>query len=339
MVRVTLASATGSTLFAEESVTVVATRGSVGTSTAIIGKNVTFQYTVGSPLDIYVYGDGTSGTGTVSTGGTLTFSGTNGVTASASGATITIGTPQDLRSNASPTFSNLTVSNSKISTSTATGALTVAGGLGVGGNVWAGNVYADNMFFANGATLSSVISGGVTGYTLPTATTSVLGGVKIGNSIAAAVDGTIDVLTSGLSTATSSTVGVVKPGYGLSVGVDGSMNLGANGNVHITGCSSGQYLQTDGSGTTSWVAQSGGGGLTIGTTTITSGTTTKVLYDNAGILGEYTITGTAGSVVLSTSPTFTGAGGLRPILLKVKLISLCVHPPSNSNIPIVTPVP
>jgi len=65
VVRVTLADATGATTYAEESVTVVATRGSVGTSTAIIGKNVTFQYTVGSPLDIYVYGDGTSGTGTI----------------------------------------------------------------------------------------------------------------------------------------------------------------------------------------------------------------------------------------------------------------------------------
>jgi hypothetical protein len=43
-------------------------------------------------------------------------------------------------------------------------------------------------------------------------------------------------------------------------------------------------------------------GLTVGTTTITSGTTTRILYDNAGVLGEYTITG-SGNVVMSTSPT------------------------------------
>ena len=49
----------------------------------------------------------------------------------------------------------------------------------------------------------------------------------------------------------------------------------------------------------------GGGGLTIGTTTITSGTNTKVLYNNAGVVGEYTITGT-GNVAMSASPTFTG---------------------------------
>lgn len=46
-------------------------------------------------------------------------------------------------------------------------------------------------------------------------------------------------------------------------------------------------------------------GLTIGTTTISSGTTTRILYDNAGILGEYTITGTGTVVAMATSPSFT----------------------------------
>jgi hypothetical protein len=49
----------------------------------------------------------------------------------------------------------------------------------------------------------------------------------------------------------------------------------------------------------------GGGGITIGTTTITSGTNTRVLYNNAGVVGEYTITGT-GNVVMSAAPTLTG---------------------------------
>jgi len=52
---------------------------------------------------------GTSGTGSVSGGGTLTFAGTYGVTASASGSTITIATPQDLQTTASPSFTNLSV--------------------------------------------------------------------------------------------------------------------------------------------------------------------------------------------------------------------------------------
>lgn len=48
----------------------------------------------------------------------------------------------------------------------------------------------------------------------------------------------------------------------------------------------------------------GAAGLTVGTTTITSGTTTRVLYDNAGVLGEYAVSG-SGNVAMTTSPTFT----------------------------------
>lgn len=50
-------------------------------------------------------------------------------------------------------------------------------------------------------------------------------------------------------------------------------------------------------------ADASSSGLTVGTTTITSGTTTRVLYDNAGVLGEYTVSG-SGSVAMTTSPTF-----------------------------------
>jgi hypothetical protein len=60
------------------------------------------------------------------------------------------------------------------------------------------------------------------------------------------------------------------------------------------------YLAGDGT----YSVPAGSGGLTIGTTTITSGTTTRVLFDNAGVLGEYTISGT-GNVAMTTSPTFT----------------------------------
>lgn len=68
--------------------------------------------------------------------------------------------------------------------------------------------------------------------------------------------------------------------------------------------------QTDGnvltlvSGVPSWAAPAGGG-ITIGATTITGGTDTKSLYNNAGVVGERTVTGT-GNTVLSASPTLTG---------------------------------
>lgn len=68
-------------------------------------------------------------------------------------------------------------------------------------------------------------------------------------------------------------------------------------------CASTQFVQNAIAGTAA--------NLVVGTTTISAGTSGRVLYDNAGVLGEYPITGTAGNVVLSTnptiaSPTFTG---------------------------------
>lgn len=57
-----------------------------------------------------------------------------------------------------------------------------------------------------------------------------------------------------------------------------------------------------------WVPSPGGGGgssgLTVGATGIASGTSGKVEYNNAGLLGEYSVSG-SGSVALTTSPTFT----------------------------------
>lgn len=65
---------------------------------------------------------------------------------------------------------------------------------------------------------------------------------------------------------------------------------------------SGKFLKTDGLNP-SW--GSVGGGITIGTSTITSGTNTRVLYDNSGVIGEYTLTGTGTVVVMATGPTLS----------------------------------
>lgn len=43
--------------------------------------------------------------------------------------------------------------------------------------------------------------------------------------------------------------------------------------------------------------------IKVGTTTVSSGTTTRILYDNAGTLGEYTLTGSGTVVVMQTSPS------------------------------------
>jgi filamentous hemagglutinin len=71
---------------------------------------------------------GTTGTGSVSLlNGTLTLAGTNGVTVAASGSTLTISEPQDLRTTATPTFNGL-VTTTHTSTSMTAGTYTVAAG-------------------------------------------------------------------------------------------------------------------------------------------------------------------------------------------------------------------
>jgi len=65
----------------------------------------------------------------------------------------------------------------------------------------------------------------------------------------------------------------------------------------------GKYCIGDGTTALSALTFYGGisaSGLTVGTTTITGGTNTKVLYNNNGVVGEYTVTG-SGSVVLDST--------------------------------------
>ena len=70
----------------------------------------------------------------------------------------------------------------------------------------------------------------------------------------------------------------------------------------------GQYKIGDGTTALSALTYYGGvssSGLTVGTTTITGGTNTRILYNNNGVVGEYSVTGTGTTAVLSTSPTIT----------------------------------
>ena len=72
-----------------------------------------------------------------------------------------------------------------------------------------------------------------------------------------------------------------------------------------TAGTNGYSLTTDGSGNTTWTnVSAGGSGITIGTTTITSGSNTNILYNNSGVVGEYTVSGSGTVVALTTSPTF-----------------------------------
>lgn len=80
-----------------------------------------------------------------------------------------------------------------------------------------------------------------------------------------------------------------------------------NWNWPVTAGSAGQCLVSQGGGSTAmtWGTCSGGGSsITIGTSAISGGTNTRVLYNNSGVVGEYTISG-SGNVAMTTSPAFT----------------------------------
>jgi hypothetical protein len=99
----------------------------------------------------------------------------------------------------------------------------------------------------------------------------------------------------------------------LGIGVSApSEKLEVSGNVRFSGAlmpnntagTSGYLLTSAGAGSPPTWTNPSSLGLTVGTTTIASGTTTRILYDNAGVLGEYTLTGTGTVVAMQTSPTF-----------------------------------
>jgi hypothetical protein len=93
--------------------------------------------------------------------------------------------------------------------------------------------------------------------------------------------------------------------------VTGVSNLGPNGNVIITGGSSGQVLSTDGSGILSWITVSGGGGganIANGTSNVnipaSGGNVNTSVAGNANIL---VVTGTG----VNVAGTFNSTGNLR----------------------------
>lgn len=87
---------------------------------------------------------------------------------------------------------------------------------------------------------------------------------------------------------------------------------GATGWARLAAGTNGQFLRTSGAGADPAWATIAAGGLTVGTTTITSGTSGNVLYNNGGVLGEYTTVpvseGGTGSSSLTANNVLLGNG-------------------------------
>jgi hypothetical protein len=132
-----------------------------------------------------------------------------------------------------------------------------------------------NVLYYNTTTKEVTYGTAPVNYTLPTATTTVLGGVKVdGTTITINGSGVISGSSSySLPTASGSVLGGIKIGSGLSI--DGSGVVTASGGTTLpsqTG-NNGKYLTTDGS-TLSWATVAGGGSGA----TVAIDTTDTVLY-------------------------------------------------------------
>jgi len=141
-----------------------------------------------------------------------------------------------------------------------------------------GNAATANYFIGSGANLTSLPAGNISG--------------QVGNALVA---GTVYTAAQPNITSVGTLTGLTSNGI-VNFANTSNTTLGAVGNVHITGGSSGQYLQTDGSGTLSWA-------------TVTSGSTSNISNGNSNV----NIPSANGNVLVSVAgnsniASFSGTG-------------------------------
>lgn len=150
------------------------------------------------------------------------------------------------------------------------------------------NVGSAGAFVVNGGALGTPSSGTLTNAT--------------GLPIDGGTSGTLPILRGGTGQTTASAAfNALSP---ITSTGDLIIGNGANSATRLA-IGTSNYVLTSNGTTASWQPVPGAS-LAVGSSAITGGTTGRVLYDNAGTLGEYTVTGTAGSVVLSDAPSLTG---------------------------------
>lgn len=154
--------------------------------------------------------------------------------------------------------------------------------------------------------LATTPTGTVTSVTGTTNRITSTGGATPVIDISSSYVGQSSITTLGTITTGTLSTGAIIAGVTMTLGSDASNDIyyrnGSGILTRLANGTTGQVLTATTASAPSWTTLSGG--IIVGTTTITSGTTTRILYDNAGVLGEYVISGT-GNVAMTTSPVFT----------------------------------
>ena len=156
-------------------------------------------------------------------------------------------------------LSNLTVGNATANTVFGNGTITTTGNANVG-NLSFGSGAIAGTGNITGGNIIGIIAAGTN--TISTTGNITSGNANLGNLVQA------NFATVTLTTAAANQSNITTVGTLTSLNVSGTSNLGPVSNVTITGGSTGQYLQTNGSGVLSWATLPSGNGIANGTSNV-----------------------------------------------------------------------